>query len=448
MKYSNKQVIEVKGWITSNRVSTKIGFLSVNNLLTNEVVQVIYKKDDKDFDFLKKAKAFSSISLTGLVQLTPNRKQEYELLVKKINYYNEVSDSFPIQNKEQSLEFLRENLHFRSKTKLFKAIFKIRSIAMFSIENYFNKKNFIKITTPVITESDTEGAGETFTVTTINDDKYQKDFFGKKASLTVSGQLTAEAMAQSLGNVYTFGPTFRAEKSNTIRHISEFWMLEPEIVFSNIYDGIKNSNDLIKFVIKDVLSKCQDELSFLENYNKKNLIDNLKKLIEIKNFKIIEYKEAIDILQNAVKKNSTKIFQNSKINFGLDLGIEHEKYLVDQYFKEPVFIINYPKSFKSFYMYQNDDNKTVAAFDLIVPNVGEIVGGSQRETRPDFLLKRINELKIDSDNLSWYIDLRKNGMIPSTGYGLGFERLIMLLTGMNNIKDVIHFPRSLKNLKF
>lgn len=442
--YKDKQEIVIKGWVKTNRSSNKIGFIIIYNGKDVNGVQVVYKNDIKDFANIKNAKSFSPIEIKGIILLTPNRPQPFEVLAKKLLFLDNKPEDFQIQNKVQTLEFLRENLHLRTNTTLFRSIFKIRSGAMFAIENFFNKKEFTKVTTPIITENDAEGAGETFIVTTRKDGNYSKDFFAKKASLTVSGQLAAESLAQTIGNVYTFGPTFRAENSNTIRHVAEFWMLEPEIPFASLKEGMANAEELVIYVVNYILENFKKEIDFLNEYHKDiKLLESLTKISKLKKFKKVSYTEVIDILKKAKVK-----FEENNIKFGLDLGIEHEKYLVDNYFKQPVFIYDYPKNIKAFYMYLNEDKKTVAAFDLLVPHIGELVGGSQRESRIDILNERIKSLKIDPSSLQWYIDLRKNGYAPSVGYGLGFERLVMLLTGVNNIKDALPFPRYPKNLKF
>lgn len=442
--FKGKKVV-VRGWIKSNRGSNKLGFLNIVDGSNIEGVQIVYKKDIlKNYDEVKAVRNFSSVMVEGELILTPKGKQKFEIDAKKIEVIQETDKDFPIQNKEQSLEFLRENYHLRARTTLFKSVFKIRSELMFLVEEFFNKNDFVKVSTPIITENDAEGAGETFTVTTLENNDYDNDFFRRKASLTVSGQLAAESFAQSMGKVYTFGPTFRAENSNTIRHIAEFWMLEPEIAFADKSDAMKNSEELLKYVSKNIFNKCSKELEYLDKYHSDiDLVKRIKDIYKEKNFPRISYKEAIEILS----KNKSK-FKENNISFGLDLGTEHEKFLAEEHFNSPVFIYDYPKDIKAFYMYLNDDNETVAGFDLLVPGVGELVGGSQRETRIDILRSRAEDVMIEEKSINWYFDLRRFGMAPSSGYGLGFERLVMFITGMSNIRDTIPFPRYPKNIKF
>ncbi len=441
----NKEV-KIKAWVGFNRNSKKIGFLTINDGTKFESLQVVYKLDSiSNFAEISKLTTASSIEVKGMFIESKAKGQSYELLANEINIIKISDSDYPLQSKEHSFEFLREIAHLRPKTQLFRAVFKIRSVLGQLIHKYFIENDYLWVHAPIITENDAEGAGESFTVTTRTDDKYSKDFFSKKASLTVSGQLTAEAYAQAFRKVYSFGPTFRAENSNTLRHAAEFWMLEPELAFGDLNDDLNLTKDLIKYLIKNTLKECRDELVFLNDKINNELIFTLEKVASSE-FPRLEYRKAIEILQEA-QKNGVN-FEFKDIHFGIDLATEHEKYLSEKHFEGPVFVINYPKEIKAFYMRMNEDNETVAAFDLLVPGIGELVGGSQREERYDELKKRMQELNLDNKELEWYLNMRRFGSSKSCGFGLGFERLVMYFTGMANIRDVIPFPRTPRNLKF
>ncbi|WP_339022913.1 asparagine--tRNA ligase [Spiroplasma endosymbiont of Crioceris asparagi] len=442
---ANKEV-EFTGRIRSNRQGKNVSFLVLNDGSVIDDVQVVYKNETKNFEQLSKQRLGAVVYIQGKLVPTPNRPQPFEIQAKISEIISECAEEYPLQKKEQSLEFLREIPQLRPRTKTFQAVFKIRSLLSFAIHKFFNEKDFVYVNTPIITENDAEGAGEAFVVTTRNDGKYEDDFFGKKANLTVSGQLNAEAYAQSLNSVYTFGPTFRAENSNTSRHAAEFWMIEPEVALNSLKENIDLIEELIKSVLSYVLENGRKELEACQNFFDDKLISRLESAKDSK-FKVLDYAEAINILKEAVKKNKNE-FEEKNIKFGLDLGSEHEKYLCEKHFGSPVFLINYPKEIKAFYMKLNDDKKTVAAVDLLVPGIGELVGGSQREDNFDKLILRSKELGINFDDLSWYFNLRKFGYYKSSGFGLGFERLVMYVTGATNIRDVISFPRTPNNLLF
>lgn len=449
--------ITVNGWVRSNRNSKKVGFLDLNDGSSIHNLQVVYDPNLASNNNLTTITTGSAITITGNLILTPNAKQPFELKAISATIYNICANDYPIQKKEHTNEFLRENAHLRVRTNTFLALFKIRDQVSWSIHKFFHDHQFIYLHSPIITANDAEGGGENFIVTTITNDKYEKDFFSKKALLTVSGQLNAETYAQSLQKVYTFGPTFRAEKSNTTRHAAEFWMIEPEFTFSNLQDNIMLSQNLIKTVISDVLNNCNSELKFLqekqETKNKESLIEKLTSIANAKtDFKIITYTQVIDLLLTAQKKG--KKFEFNNIKWGIDLQSEHERYLCEEITRQPTFVINYPQAIKAFYMKLNpiDNNhpeqKTVAAMDLLVPGIGELIGGSVREDNYQQLLKNKNQFKIAGDDLQWYFDLRKYGYAPSAGFGLGLERFLMFITGTNNIRDVIPFPRTPNNLSF
>lgn len=441
----DKQEISLIGRVRSNRQGKKVSFLIINDGTTFEDTQVVYKEDLKNYEEINGARVSAIVEVKGIVVLTPNKKQQFEIEANKIIILDQAVEDYPLQKKEHSLEFLREIAHLRARTKTFNAIFKIRSELAFAIHKFFNKKGFVYVNTPIITENDAEGAGESFIVTTVTNGDYQKDFFEKKACLTVSGQLNGEAYAQAFKSIYTFGPTFRAENSNTTKHAAEFWMIEPELAFGDLYDDINLIGNMIKFLINYVFEKCQKELEFCDKNLEPGLIEKLKKVMHSDPI-VMDYKEAIKVLQDAVKNGHD--FEIKDIEFGLDLSTEHERYICEVYNKAPTFVTNYPKEIKAFYMKQNDDGKTVAAVDLLVPGIGELVGGSQREENYDKLISRCNELNINIKDLKWYLDLRKYGYYRSCGFGLGFERLVMYVTGASNIRDAIPFPRTPKNLLF
>ena len=461
------QTIEVCGWVKTFRANR---FIALNDGSCLENIQCVIDFENTDDNILKKITTGSSVKISGKIVESTGAKQAIEIQVNKINILGESNpDQYPIQPKKHSFEFLRENAHLRTRTSTFNAIMRLRSSLSFAIHKFFNEKGFYYVHTPIITGSDAEGAGEQFRVTTLNPKNpelnssqnvdFKKDFFGKETKLTVSGQLEAEAYAMSLGKVYTFGPTFRAENSNTSRHLSEFWMIEPEAAFMDINGNMDLAENFLKYILEDIANNNKSELTFLES----RLIDEEKRkpekdrsemsLIEkinfvIKNkFKRITYSEAIDILRDS-KPNRKKKFEYIIKDWGCDLQSEHEKFLVEKHFKCPVIIYNYPASIKSFYMRLNDDDKTVRAMDILFPGIGEIVGGSQREERADVLKKRMREIGIDEKELWWYNDLRKFGTAIHSGFGLGFERLVMFATGMSNIRDVMPFPRTPQNAEF
>ena len=461
------QTIEVCGWVKTFRANR---FIALNDGSCLENIQCVIDFKNTDDNILKKITTGSSVKISGKIVESTGAKQAIEIQVNKINILGESNpDQYPIQPKKHSFEFLRENAHLRTRTSTFNAIMRLRSSLSFAIHKFFNEKGFYYVHTPIITGSDAEGAGEQFRVTTLNPKNpelnssknvdFKKDFFGKETKLTVSGQLEAEAYAMSLGKVYTFGPTFRAENSNTSRHLSEFWMIEPEAAFMDINGNMDLAENFLKYILEYITNNNKSELKFLES----RLIDEEKRkpekdrsemsLIEkinfvIKNkFKRITYSEAIDILRDS-KPNRKKKFEYIIKDWGCDLQSEHEKFLVEKHFKCPVIIYNYPASIKSFYMRLNDDDKTVRAMDILFPAIGEIVGGSQREERADILNKRMREIGIDEKELWWYSDLRKFGTAIHSGFGLGFERLVMFATGMSNIRDVMPFPRTPQNAEF
>lgn len=459
--------INVKGWVKTFRANR---FISLNDGSTIQNLQCVVDYENTDQAILSKINTGASIEIFGILVASQGKGQSVEIQAEKIIILGESDpDSYPIQPKKHSLEFLRENAHLRVRTNTFSSIFRIRSSISFAIHKYFKENGFVYVNTPIITGSDAEGAGEMFKVTTLNINKaevedngsidHSKDFFGKETNLTVSGQLEAENMAMGLGKVYTFGPTFRAENSNTSRHLAEFWMIEPEMAFYDLIDNMNLAEDFIKYVLKYVVEDCKDDLDFLNNRlinedkNKPKQERHELTLIERLNFVVnndfvrITYTEAYEILKNS-KPNKKKKFKFPISEWGIDLQSEHERFLVEKHFKKPVIIYDYPSKIKAFYMRMNDDGKTVKAMDILFPGIGEIVGGSQREERLDVLKARIKELNIDEEELWWYLDLRKFGTVEHSGFGLGLERLILFATGMSNIRDVIPFPRTPKNAEF
>ncbi|MFA5692629.1 MAG: asparagine--tRNA ligase [Acholeplasmataceae bacterium] len=448
-KYLNQE-ITLKGWIRTNRDQKEYGFINLSDGSYFETIQLVYEKETtKNFENISKYSVGSSISVKGYLELTPDRKQPFELKVLESDLLGDADETYPIQPKRHSREFLREVSHLRVRTNLFQAVFRVRSIAAFAIHEFFQKRNFVYLNSPIITANDGEGAGELFRVTTLNmknppKDKdgninYHEDFFQKEAYLTVTGQLEAESYALAFRNVYTFGPTFRAEKSNTTTHASEFWMIEPEMAFKDLTENIEVIEDMVKYVTKEVLAKAKPEMEFFDKFVEKGLLERLNKIINT-TFMTITHEEAIKILID-----SNKTFEN-KPEYGKDLNREHERYLTEKHFNGPVFVKDWPKDIKAFYMRLNDDLKTVAAVDLLVPGSGELVGGSQREERIDLLIKRMDEMNVPKKDLEWYLDLRRYGGVVHSGFGLGFERFLMYLTGVENIRDVIPFPRTPRNL--
>ena len=464
------QIISVNGWVRNKRGSKNVSFISVNDGSTILNLQIVAESKSISEEILKKINTGACLNIEGILKNSQGSEQSLEILAEKIIILGEAdADEYPLQPKKHSLEFLREKAHLRFRTNTFSAVFRIRHALTFAVHKFFNEKGFFNMHTPIITGADAEGAGEMFKVTSLDlsnipkkDDlniDFSKDFFGKQTNLTVSGQLEAELGAMGLGKVYTFGPTFRAEKSNTSRHLSEFWMIEPEMAFADLEMNMDMAEEFLKSCINYCLENCKEDLNFL-NVRLKNEEDKLKKeerselgLIErlefvVKNnFERLTYTEAINILRNS-KPNKKKKFEYLIEGFGADLQSEHERYLVEKKFKKPVIITDYPKEIKAFYMRMNEDKKTVRAMDVLFPSIGEIIGGSQREERYDMLSDRMNELDVDKKELWWYLETRKFGTCIHSGFGLGFERLIMFVTGMKNIRDVIPFPRTPQNAEF
>ena len=451
-KFESKEVT-ICGWVRTTRDSKNILFIEINDGSTlNNVQLVAINGETKDFSKILKLNVGSAIRASGILVLTNKENQPFEIKISKVSIEGKSGGDYPLQKKHHTLEFLRTIAHLRPRTNTYGAIFRVRSAAAFAIHSFFNKEGFFYVHTPILTGSDCEGAGEMFTVTSLGLDAvpkleksksvdFKKDFFGKHASLTVSGQLEAECMAMALKKVYTFGPTFRAEKSYTGRHAAEFWMVEPEMAFANLKDDMQNAENMIKFVTSYVLEHCKNEIEFFNKFYEKNLLEKLQNLIN-SNFEVITYTDAIDLLEKSNKK-----FEYA-VSWGADLQTEHERFLTEEIFKKPVFVINYPKAIKSFYMKANSDGKTVAAMDLLAPGIGEIIGGSERESDYETLVKRMKELKLNEEDYWWYLDLRKYGSAVHSGYGLGFERLVMYLTGISNIRDVLPFPRTTGSLEF
>ena len=439
MELDQIEYISVEGWVRTNRDSGSIGFIELNDGSYFKNIQIVYTPELENHDKVAKLLTGSSINVIGKFVLTPENKQPFEIQATAIEIEGEAVDTYPLQKKRHSFEFLREIPHLRPRTNTFMAVFRVRSVLAMAIHEFFQGQGFVYVHTPIITGNDAEGAGECFTVTTRDDGKYDEDFFGKHSSLTVSGQLHVEAYAMAFRDVYTFGPTFRAENSNTKTHANEFWMIEPEIAFADLEDDMELIEDCIKYCIKYVMDNCPEEINFFNTMIDKTLVERLNKVLN-SDFRRMPYTEAIDILLKAPVK-----FEN-KVEWGMDLNTEHERYLCEQVVNGPVFLTDYPKDIKAFYMRANDDGKTVAACDLLVPHVGELVGGSQREERLDVLEKRMDELKMDKKGYEWYLDLRRYGGCKHAGFGIGFERMVMYLTGMENIRDVLPYPRTPKNL--
>ncbi len=461
--------VNVKGWVRTKRGNKQINFVALNDGSTINNLQIVVDVPNFNEDLLKKISTGAAISVMGEIIESQGSGQAVEIAAKHIDVLGVADpDKYPLQPKKHSLEFLREKAHLRFRTSTFSAIFRIRHAMAFAVHEFFNKKGFFYMHTPLITGSDAEGAGEMFRVSTLdpknpplNEDgsiNYKEDFFGKETNLTVSGQLEGELGAMALGEVYTFGPTFRAENSNTTRHLAEFWMIEPEMAFYDIVDNMDLAEEFLKYMIKYALENCMEDLEFLskrlqdEEKGKKadersmELIEKLRFVLE-NDFVRLTYTEAIEILRNS-KPNKKKKFQYVIEGWGADLQSEHERYLVEKKFQKPVILIDYPKEIKSFYMKQNDDGKTVAAMDILFPGIGEIIGGSQREEDYDKLVTRMNEMGVPADEMDWYLDTRRFGTATHSGFGLGFERMMLFVTGMGNIRDVIPFPRSPKNAEF
>ncbi|MFV0380596.1 MAG: asparagine--tRNA ligase [Anaerorhabdus sp.] len=435
------EYVQLEGWVRTNRNSGSVGFIELNDGTYFKSCQLVYNNELKNFDEVTKFLTGTALGITGKFILTKNNKQPFEIQVTQIDLEGSCDSNYPLQKKRHSFEYLREIGHLRPRTNTFSAVFRVRSALAMAIHEFFQDQGFLYVHSPIITGNDAEGAGETFTVTTRSDNKYDKDFFGKKSSLSVSGQLQAEAFALAFRDVYTFGPTFRAENSNTTTHANEFWMIEPEMAFADLEDDMNLMEDLVKSCIDYVYENCEAEMEFFNEFIDKDLKNRLD-LVRNAEFKKMTYTEAIDILLKANKK-----FEN-KVEWGHDLNTEHERYICEEVVNGPVFLIDYPKDIKAFYMRLNDDQKTVAACDLLVPRVGELVGGSQREERIELLEKRMEEMNIHKKDLDWYLDLRRYGGCKHAGFGIGFERLVMYITGMQNIRDVTPFPRTPKNLMF
>jgi asparaginyl-tRNA synthetase len=442
----------VKGWVRTKRGNKNISFIALNDGSTINNIQVVAEASLFDENFMKDITTGACLSVTGKLVESQGQGQNVEIIASSIELYGKCdAETYPLQKKGHSMEFLREIAHLRPRTNTFGAVFRIRHAMAYAIHKYFNDKGFFYLHTPVITGSDAEGAGEMFHVTTMDLDKiphlkdgsvdFSSDFFGKPANLTVSGQLEGELGALALGDIYTFGPTFRAENSNTPRHLAEFWMIEPEMAFYDLTDNMDLAEDFVKYLIRYALENCMEDLAFLNSMIDKQLLGRLNFVVN-NEFVRLTYTEAMDILTASDRK------WEYQVSWGSDLQAEHERYLVEDHFKRPVILTDYPKAIKAFYMKQNDDNKTVRAMDVLFPGIGEIIGGSQREENYDKLLARIRELKLPEKELWWYLETRKFGTAPHSGFGLGFERMILFVTGMSNIRDVIPFPRTPKNAEF
>ncbi len=446
-KFADKEVT-IGGWVRSNRNSKNFGFIVVNDGTFFEPIQVVYGNGLDNYDEVGKINVGAAIIVRGTLVLTPDAKQPFEIQAAEVTVEGASTPDYPLQKKRHTFEYLRTISHLRPRTNTFEAVFRVRSLCAYAIHKFFQERDFVYVHTPLITGSDCEGAGEMFQVTTLDlnnlpmteDGKvdFSKDFFNKPTNLTVSGQLNGETYAMAFKNIYTFGPTFRAENSNTTRHAAEFWMIEPEIAFADLEDDMMLAESMLKYVINYVLENAPEEMAFFNNFVDKGLLDRLRNVVE-NDFARVTYTEAIDILS----KHNDKF--DYKVSWGCDLQTEHERYLTEQIYKRPVFVTDYPKEIKAFYMKLNDDGKTVAAVDCLVPGIGEIIGGSQREDDYDKLLARINELGVSEDDYKFYLDLRKYGSARHAGFGLGFERCVMYLTGMGNIRDVIPFPRTVNN---
>ena len=446
-KFADKEVT-IGGWVRSNRNSKNFGFIVVNDGTFFEPIQVVYGNGLDNYDEVGKINVGAAIIVRGTLVLTPDAKQPFEIQAVYVTVEGASTPDYPLQKKRHTFEYLRTISHLRPRTNTFEAVFRVRSLCAYAIHKFFQERDFVYVHTPLITGSDCEGAGEMFQVTTLDlnnlpmteDGKvdFSKDFFSKPTNLTVSGQLNGETYAMAFKNIYTFGPTFRAENSNTTRHAAEFWMIEPEIAFADLEDDMMLAESMLKYVINYVLENAPEEMAFFNNFVDKGLLDRLRNVVE-NGFARVTYTEAIDILS----KHNDKF--DYKVSWGCDLQTEHERYLTEQIYKRPVFVTDYPKEIKAFYMKLNDDGKTVAAVDCLVPGIGEIIGGSQREDDYDKLLARINELGLSEDDYKFYLDLRKYGSARHAGFGLGFERCVMYLTGMGNIRDVIPFPRTVNN---
>ena len=449
-EYLGKE-IEINGWVKKIRSQKNFGFIELNDGTFFRGIQVVFEEGMENFEEISKLTISSSIKVVGIVVESLGKGQDYEIKATKISVYQKADSDYPLQNKRHSFEFLRTIAHLRPRTNAFFATFRVRSILSYAIHKFFQEKNFVYVQTPIITGSDAEGAGEMFRLTTLDINNvpktengsidFKQDFFGKEANLTVSGQLNVETFATAFKNTYTFGPTFRAEKSNTPKHAAEFWMMEPEIAFADLDVNMDIIEEMIKYIVNYVRENAKEEMEFFNQFVDKDLFNRLDTLVN-NEFGRITYTEAIEILKNSKQKFEYEV------EWGIDLQTEHERYLAEKHFKKPVFVTDYPKDIKAFYMKLNEDGKTVRAVDLLAPGIGEIVGGSQREDDYETLLGKIKEMGLKEEDYWWYLDLRKYGSVPHSGFGLGFDRMLMYITGMTNIRDVIPFPRTTKNLEF
>ena len=446
------KTVTVGGWVRNLRDSKAFGFIDLNDGSCFGSIQVVFERDKvSNYDEIASMNVGAALVVTGELVLTPGAKQPFELKAIKIEVEGTSTPDYPLQPKRHTPEFLREQAYLRPRTNLFSAVFRVRSEVAYAIHSFFHSRGFVYVHTPIITGSDAEGAGEMFRVTTLDPENpprtedgkidYSKDFFGKSTNLTVSGQLEGETYAMAFGNIYTFGPTFRAENSNTARHAAEFWMIEPEIAFADLNDDMQLAWDMIKYIINHVMDNCTQELEFFNKFVDKTLLERLTALRDA-DYAKVTYTEAVEILEKSGADFKYPVY------WGVDLQTEHERYLTEQVYKKPIFLIDYPKEIKAFYMRQNDDGKTVAAMDLLVPGVGEIIGGSQREERLDVLSARMKELGLNEEDYWWYMNLRKYGGTKHAGFGLGFERIIMYITGVSNIRDVLPYPRTVGNAEF
>lgn len=443
--------VTVGGWVRSNRDSKNFGFLIINDGTFFEPLQVVYGDGLSNFDEIRRTNVGAALIIRGTIVETPGTKQPFEMQAAEVAVEGPSTADYPLQKKRHTFEYLRTISHLRPRTNTFQAVFRVRSLIAYAIHSFFMERGFVYVHTPLITGSDCEGAGEMFQVTTMDlndiprtaDGKvdFAQDFFGKPTNLTVSGQLNVETYAFAFKNVYTFGPTFRAENSNTTRHAAEFWMIEPEMAFADLKDNMELAEDMLKYIIQYVLDNAPEEMEFFNSFVDKGLLERLHNILN-NDFGVVTYTEAVDLLIKSGQKFEYPV------EWGIDLQTEHERYLTEQIYKKPVFVTNYPKDIKAFYMRMNDDGKTVAAMDLLVPGVGEIIGGSQREERLDVLEGRMNELGLKKEDYWWYLDLRKYGGTRHSGFGLGFERAVMYLTGVSNIRDVLPYPRTVKNADF
>ena len=445
-----KEVL-VKGWVRTRRDAKDFSFIEVNDGSCLKNIQIIANNNLSNYDEVKKLSTGSSVSIKGELTDSKGGNQKYEVIASEVEIYSLAPEDFPLQKKKHTDEYLRTIAHLRPRTNKYGAAFRVRSELSYAIHKFFNERGFRYVHTPIITGSDCEGAGEMFQVTTLDLNNlprtkegkvdYTQDFFGKEAHLTVSGQLNGEMYACALGDIYTFGPTFRAENSNTTRHAAEFWMIEPEMAFADIYDDMDLAEDMVRYCVKHVMEHCAEDLELFNKYVEPGLLEKLNTIVD-KGFARITYSEAIDIMQK-----SGHNFEY-KPEFGIDMQTEHERYLAEVHFKRPVIVRDYPKEIKAFYMRLNDDGRTVAAMDVLVPGIGELIGGSQREERYDVLVQKIRDMGMHEDDYGWYLDSRKYGSVPHAGFGLGFERMMMLVTGIGNIRDVIPFPRTPKSVNF